>query len=735
MKQGAESAFDGLTAEQIRSQLDRILRDERFVHSEGLCGFLRFTVEETLQGRGEGIKEYLLGREALGRGDDFDPRLDPIVRVQAGRLRSRLQEYYGAEGSAEEFVIEFPKGSYKPLFHLRKHGVPAPEPAGKPVKPAGGAWRRMWVLPVAVALAAGVAAWVVLRRGPDSSSFSGPTRLTADIGTTVFPTISRDGRLLVYCSDRVGQGDLGLWLQPLAGGKPIQITRGPGADVTPDFSPDGAWIVYRSNRQQGGLYVVSVFGGEERRLTDTGWRPRYSPDGNWIAYQGTGKRPGGDLYLIPAMGGQPRLVEIRNRTELGGVPLWTPDGSHLIFIGFDQNRSLDWWVVPREGGDAVSVGLARQLRSQGLGELNVDTVPADWLGDQMVFALAGEGIANLWRVPVSRKTWKVAGPVRQITSGSAIELSPRVSAAGRMVFSGDSQITHLWGLALEKSGLPLEQLTSDSSLRPGHFRIPMRFSVQGHSLAFSSRRSGNPDVWIKDLAAGREWSLVSSAEPEKDPLLSPDGLSLVYGVAANSQRSIYLVELDRRLPRKICADCGELYSWLPDGKQVLYGAPNGRSVALYGLEVNTGARTEWVKREEFSVIHAAVSPGSLWAAVTVQNLRNADIRLHMAQLEGGRLSDPSRWVRIPETEPEGMAAWSAAGDRIFYFAEADGARCLWSRRWNGVAAGPEESVRHFHSKRHYPWNGWLSVAQDRLVFCLTESASNIWAMEASRPPR
>ena len=251
MKQGAESAFDGLTAEQIRSQLERILRDERFVHSEGLCGFLRYTVEETLQGRGEGIKEYLLGREAFGRGDDFDPRLDPIVRVQAGRLRSRLQEYYEAEGSAEEFVIGFPKGSYKLLFHLRKQGVPAPEPASRPAKPAGGARPRMWALPVAVALAAGVVAWVVLRRSPDSSSFSGPTRLTADIGTTVFPTISRDGKLLVYCSDRVGQGDLDLWLQPLAGGKPVQITRGPGADVTPGFSPDGAWIVCRSTQPRG----------------------------------------------------------------------------------------------------------------------------------------------------------------------------------------------------------------------------------------------------------------------------------------------------------------------------------------------------------------------------------------------------------------------------------------------------------------------------------------------------
>jgi len=735
MEQGPEPAFDGLTVEQIRAHLERLLHDDRFSHSEGLCGFLRYTVEETLQGHGEGLKEYLLGREVFGRGDDFDPRLDPIVRVQAGRLRTRLQEYYRAEGGAEELVIDYPKGSYKPLFHRRKQDAPVPGPASQPGRPAGWLRRVRGALVAAIALTAGAVVWLTLFSSRDFSSFSGLTQLTADIGTAVFPAISRDGRLLVYSSDRAGQGDLDLWLQPLAGGKPVQITRSPGADVTPDFSPDSAWVVYRSNRQQQGLYLASVFGAEERRLTGSGWRPRFSPDGNWIVFQGTGKRPGGELYVIPAKGGDARLVEIRNRIELGGIPVWTPDGSHLIFMGFGQNRSLDWWAVPRGGGEAVPVGLARQLRAQGLGELNVDTTPGDWLGNQMVFALAGEGVANLWRVPVSRRTWKVTGPARQITSGTAIELSPRVSAAGRIVFSGDIQVTHLWGLALDQPDLPLQQLTSDASLRPGHFRTPTRFSTQGQLLAFSSRRSGNPDIWTKDLAAGRESSLAASAEPETDPLLSPDGRSLVYSVASANRRSMYLVELEQRLPRQICADCGELYSWLPDGGQVLYGATSGRSMALHALDVASGARKEWVRREDLSVLHAAVSPNSRWAALTTQNLHNADIHLRMARLEGGRLADPSSWVRIEAAEPEGMVAWSAAGDRIFYFAATDGSRCLWSRRWNGAEAGPEESVRHFHNKRQYPWNGWLSVTQGRLVFSLTDSASNIWAMQASPPPR
>src|SRR5690349_4081930 len=89
------------------------------------CKFLRYIVEETLAGRAGELKEHVLGREACGRGDDFDPRLDPVVRVQAGKLRARLAAYYQGEGSEEPLRIHLPKGSYVPEFHV--FGGPATE--------------------------------------------------------------------------------------------------------------------------------------------------------------------------------------------------------------------------------------------------------------------------------------------------------------------------------------------------------------------------------------------------------------------------------------------------------------------------------------------------------------------------------------------------------------------------------------------------------------------------------
>jgi serine/threonine-protein kinase len=87
--------------------------------------FLSFTVEQRLQNRAEELKEYLIGLEVFDKKPDYDPRLDPIVRVEARRLRAKLKEYYEGEGKNDDLVVEFQKGSYVPQFHWRER---MPEP-------------------------------------------------------------------------------------------------------------------------------------------------------------------------------------------------------------------------------------------------------------------------------------------------------------------------------------------------------------------------------------------------------------------------------------------------------------------------------------------------------------------------------------------------------------------------------------------------------------------------------
>jgi predicted ATPase len=109
----------------LGTHLEKILSSDVFKAAGSLRELLRFTVSETMAGRGGDLKEYLLGATVLERGDSFDPKADPIVRMQMRRLRERLERYYAGEGRYDLVLIDIPKGTYMPTFR-----TPAREMAG-----------------------------------------------------------------------------------------------------------------------------------------------------------------------------------------------------------------------------------------------------------------------------------------------------------------------------------------------------------------------------------------------------------------------------------------------------------------------------------------------------------------------------------------------------------------------------------------------------------------------------
>jgi TolB-like protein/Flp pilus assembly protein TadD len=108
---------------EVRAALERILSSPGFADAGRLGPFLRFLVETTLSGDGTVLKESLLGVEVFGRPATYDPRTDPIVRVEARRLRSRLADYYEGPGRGEAVRVDLPKGTYVPVF---RSSTPAP---------------------------------------------------------------------------------------------------------------------------------------------------------------------------------------------------------------------------------------------------------------------------------------------------------------------------------------------------------------------------------------------------------------------------------------------------------------------------------------------------------------------------------------------------------------------------------------------------------------------------------
>jgi TolB-like protein/Flp pilus assembly protein TadD len=115
------------SVEAIQAELAQILSSQSFQGAQRPSSFLKYVVEQALAGRGEQIKEYCIATAVFRRKESFDPRLDPVVRVEATKLRSRLAGYYRTEGQHDPLRIELPKRGYVPTFRDPSHQEPAEE--------------------------------------------------------------------------------------------------------------------------------------------------------------------------------------------------------------------------------------------------------------------------------------------------------------------------------------------------------------------------------------------------------------------------------------------------------------------------------------------------------------------------------------------------------------------------------------------------------------------------------
>jgi TolB-like protein/Flp pilus assembly protein TadD len=149
--------------ELVRDQLARMLASAGFVRNHRLSGFLRFIVEQEMAGRGDQLKESVIGVEVFGRRPDYDVRQDSVVRTEAARLRARLAEYYLTQSVPEPLAIELPKGGYRPIF--KQAALPSEQcvPVRKPTRR-----NRWWIAAGAAAAVAAIAALGLWRLHADA---------------------------------------------------------------------------------------------------------------------------------------------------------------------------------------------------------------------------------------------------------------------------------------------------------------------------------------------------------------------------------------------------------------------------------------------------------------------------------------------------------------------------------------------------------------------------------------
>ncbi len=255
-------------SQATREELQRIVTSPVFEGAERLVRFLTFVVEETLAGKGGLLKESIIGVEVFGRSPGYDPKIDPIVRVQARRLRAKLDSWYENGGQSSTLRIALPKGGYAPEF-----GPPAPESTNPMPVPKKG--RRVWMLaPLAVALLLGAGA-AILTMPKSKPAGTGSRLFTAFPGYQTSPTFSPDGLTLAFAWGGPDGDNVDIYVQPLDADEPRRLTTSPARERNPVWLPDGKHIGFL--RDDGpdrlALVVVPILGAGERRVAEISGNP------------------------------------------------------------------------------------------------------------------------------------------------------------------------------------------------------------------------------------------------------------------------------------------------------------------------------------------------------------------------------------------------------------------------------------------------------------------------------
>src|SRR4030095_3151890 len=263
--------------------------------------------------------------------------------------------------------------------------IAVPQPQRSPRK----RWMLAAVAAVVLLTVAGTALW--WRPRPTPAPVEWRLRpLTADSGLTVAPALSADGKLAAYASDRASNGtNLDLWVQPLTeGSQPIRLTQDPADDKNPSFSPDGGQIAFFSSREGGGIYLIPALGGQERLLVRGGGQPRFSPDGRWVAYSTGGQASwltDSKVFVMPVGGGSPK--RIATDIPWTSLPVWSPDGRRLLVLGAAKTgdlASMEVFLVSSGGGASVKTGLLSLLRERQI-EMSIALSSLEWAGDALYF--------------------------------------------------------------------------------------------------------------------------------------------------------------------------------------------------------------------------------------------------------------------------------------------------------------------------------------------------------------
>jgi serine/threonine protein kinase len=549
---------------------------------------------------------------------------------------------------------------YNDLLELKEE-VDSGESSPAGASPAGAAaapTRRSSPLVLGLAIVAGLAVVAVAivsvmkfsrREGGTSASGSAAplqatfSQLTDMPGSETHPSLSPDGRMLVYVSRSGSFYDI--FFQVVGGRKRINLTEGSNSDNGwPAFSPDGNRIAFTSSRGGGGIYVMGTTGESVRRLAELGYNPSWTPDGAEVLYstQGfinpMGRAGEGELRAVHVDGGAIRSIPYDGDAV---QPVMSPNGLRIAFWGLHGGGGIrDIWTIPAAGGEAVPV----------TSDEHTDWNPV-WSPDgrYLYYGTTRSGTVNIWRVPIDEETGHTLGSPEAVTTGVGNAMFLTAAADGRTMayvsvqpsqniqkIGFDPDVGEPIGkpvpitrgarilswpsvspdgewIAATRGGAPedLYLIKADGSARRQLTDDPAKdrgatWSPDGREIAFYSDRSGSYEIWsIRPDGSGLRQVTDTPGLFTEMPVWSPDGSRLAVAISGGSNQVLKGVILDPHLPfvEQTPEDLApfeggktgfEVSAWSPNGRwlagNIRETQLGGEGIVIYSLEKKTYER-------------------------------------------------------------------------------------------------------------------------------------------------
>ena len=231
-----------------------------------------------------------------------------------------------------------------------------------------------------------------------------------------------------------------IWIQQLAGGDPVRLTRDLGQCSDPAFSPDGSKIVFYSESEGGGVHVISALGGTPRKIAQ-GSGPQFSSDGTRVSYL-SGKN---SIMLVSAVGGNPH--ELHTKHAVISKAFWSPDGRGLLYLGAGSSAPDRDWFIVSENGDEAPSGAASKMAKLFQGGFFLR--PSSWTADAVLFYTGTDESMNIYRLPFDPTAKRAAGIPKPVTVAPGFNFHPSASRDGdRIAFASGVNVTsNLWRVA------------------------------------------------------------------------------------------------------------------------------------------------------------------------------------------------------------------------------------------------------------------------------------------------